>query len=73
MPLHTAIRETGGVAWPVPDPVLRRMFDRLFHWGVWPYPPGVLDSLKFPVSLSGQLSATIQSAQLAARSITDSL
>ena len=54
VPLHTAIRETGGVAWPVPDPVLRRMFDRFFHWGMWPYPPGVLDSLKFPVSLSGQ-------------------
>jgi UDP-glucose 4-epimerase len=54
VPLHTAIRETGGVAWPMPDLILRRMFKRLFRWGVWPYPPGVFDYLKFPLSVSGK-------------------
>jgi UDP-glucose 4-epimerase len=54
VPLHTAIQETGGVAWPIPEPILRRLFGRLFRWGMWPYPPGVFDYLKFPLSLAGE-------------------
>ncbi len=53
VPLHTAIRETGGTAWSVPEPILRPMFDRLFRLGLIPYPPGALDYLKFPITLSG--------------------
>ena len=53
VPLHTAIRETGGAAWSVPEPILRPMFDRLFRLGLIPYPPGALDYLKFPITLSG--------------------
>ena len=54
VPVHTAIRETGGVAWPLPDPPVKWVFDRLFSWGLSPYPAGLLDFLKFPVSLSGR-------------------
>ena len=54
VPLHTAIRETGGTAWPLPEPIVRPLFGRMFDWGLWPYPPGALDYLKFPVTLSGK-------------------
>ena len=53
VPIHTAIQETGGVAWPLPDPPLRWVFDRLFRWGLSAYPAGLLDFLKYPVSLAG--------------------
>jgi UDP-glucose 4-epimerase len=53
VPLHTAIRETGGQAIPVPEPILRALFARLFKLGMIPYPPGALDYLKFPITLSG--------------------
>jgi UDP-glucose 4-epimerase len=53
VPLHTAIAETGGSAWPIPEPLLRPMFSRLFSMGLIPYPPGALDYLKFPITLSG--------------------
>ena len=53
VPLHTAISETGGTAWAVPEAILRPMFDRLFRLGLIPYPPGALDCLKFPITLSG--------------------
>jgi UDP-glucose 4-epimerase len=54
VPIHTAIRETGGRAIPLPEPVLRLLFRRLFAWGVWPFPEGVIDYLKYPVTLSGK-------------------
>jgi UDP-glucose 4-epimerase len=54
VPLHTAISEVGRTAWPLPGPLARLAFDRLFRLGVWPYPAGVLDYLKYPVSLSGE-------------------
>ncbi len=53
VPLHTAIRETGGTALPLPEPVMRPLFDRLFRWGLLPYPPGAIDYLKYPVTVSG--------------------
>ncbi len=54
VPLHTAIRETGGKAWPIPEPLMRPSFDRLFRWGLIPYPAGAIDYLKYPATLSGQ-------------------
>jgi UDP-glucose 4-epimerase len=54
VPLHTAIRETGGSAWSVPEPLLRAAFTRMFAMGLIPYPPGALDFLKFPITLSGE-------------------
>jgi len=53
VPLHTAIRECGGVATSMPELVMRPLFDRLFRWGLIPYPPGAIDYLKFPITLSG--------------------
>jgi UDP-glucose 4-epimerase len=53
VPLHTAIAETGGTAWPIPEPLLRPMFARLFSMGLISYPSGALDFLKFPITLSG--------------------
>jgi UDP-glucose 4-epimerase len=54
VPLHTMIDEVGAQAWPVPEPLLRRTFERLFRWGAWGYPPGVLDYLKYPVCVTGR-------------------
>ena len=53
VPLHTAIREAGGVAWSVPEPILRSLYRRLFQLGLTSHPPGALDYLKFPITLSG--------------------
>ena len=57
VPLHTAIRETGGVPLPIPEPVMRPMFARLFRWGLIPFPPGGIDYLKFPLTISGKAFA----------------
>jgi UDP-glucose 4-epimerase len=54
VPLHTAIRETGGRAIPLPEPLMRPLFDRLFRWGVVPYPAAAIDYLKYPVTVSGE-------------------
>ncbi|MCZ6463340.1 MAG: NAD-dependent epimerase/dehydratase family protein [Proteobacteria bacterium] len=54
VPLHTAIVETGGTALPVPEPLLRRGFDFMFRWGISSNPSGMLDYLKYPVTLSGR-------------------
>ena len=53
VPLHTAIRETGGTALPIPEPIIRPLFERLFRWGLLPYPPGTIDYLKYPITVSG--------------------
>jgi UDP-glucose 4-epimerase len=53
VPLHTAIRECGSKALPIPEFVMRPLFDRLFKLGVIPYPPGAIDYLKFPITLDG--------------------
>jgi UDP-glucose 4-epimerase len=54
VPLHTAIRETGGRAMPIFEPLMRLGFGASFRSGVSPYPPGMLDYLKYPVTLSGR-------------------
>jgi UDP-glucose 4-epimerase len=54
VPVSVAIAETGGRTIPLPEPVLRPLFDRLFRWGIWPYPAGVIDYLKYPVTISGK-------------------
>ena len=53
VPLHTAVRECGGTSVSMPEPVMRPLFDRLFRWGLIPYPPGAIDYLKFPITLAG--------------------
>jgi len=54
VPLHTAIRETGGRALPLPEPLFRPILARLFRFGLLPWPEGAFDFLKFPVTLSGR-------------------
>ena len=54
VPLHTAIRESGGQALPMPEFVMRSLFTRLFRLGVIAFPPGAIDYLKFPITLSGE-------------------
>ena len=53
VPLHTVIEQVGRIAWPVPGPLARLAFERLFEWGVWPYPAGVLDYVRYPVTVCG--------------------
>jgi UDP-glucose 4-epimerase len=53
VPLHTAIAECGSQAIPLPEPLMRAAFRRLFGLGLIPYPPGAIDYLKFPITLSG--------------------
>jgi len=54
VPLSVAIRETGGRSLSVPDFVARPILERLFQLGLWPYPSGATDYLKYPVTLSGK-------------------
>ena len=54
VPLHTAIRETGGTALPLPEFALRPSIDALFRLGLFGYPSGALDYIKYPVTLSGR-------------------
>jgi UDP-glucose 4-epimerase len=54
VPLHTAIEESGGRVLPLPEFVMRPLFARLFRLGVIAFPPGAIDYLKFPITLSGE-------------------
>ena len=54
VPLHVAIDETGGKPLSLPEPLARPIFDRMFRMGLFPYPSGALDYLKYPVTLSGK-------------------
>jgi len=38
----------------LPEAVMRPLFTRLFRWGLVPYPPGAIDYLKYPVTVSGE-------------------
>ncbi len=53
VPLHTAIQETGATVVPMPELLMRPIFGQLFKLGVSPFPPGAIDYLKFPITLSG--------------------
>src|SRR5881296_2716515 len=54
VPLKVAIRETGGTAVPIPEPVARAVIDRLFRLGLYHTPPGAIDFLKYPCVLDGE-------------------
>jgi UDP-glucose 4-epimerase len=54
VPLHTAIRALGARALPLPELLARPVIARLFRWGLVPFPPGALDYLKYPVTVSGE-------------------
>ncbi|HVN87154.1 MAG TPA: SDR family oxidoreductase [Candidatus Binatia bacterium] len=54
VPLHVAIRETGGTAIPLPEFVSRPLVSAAFRWGVYPFPPGAMDFAKYPCTLDGR-------------------
>ena len=54
VPLSTAISETRGNGYALPEFVLRPLMRRLFHAGFVPWPEGAIDYLKYPVTLSGE-------------------
>ena len=54
MPVKVAIRETGGTAVPIPEPVAHALFGRLFRLGLYHTPPGAMDFLKYPCTIDGR-------------------
>jgi len=54
VPVSVAIRECGGRAVPLPEPLLRPTFRTLFRWHVAGFPSGMIDHLKYPVTLAGR-------------------
>jgi UDP-glucose 4-epimerase len=54
VPLHVAVRETGGIPVPVPETVATVLFGTLYRLGLYHTPPGALDFLKYPCTLDGR-------------------
>jgi len=54
VPLKVAIRETGGNAMPIPEPVARAVFGQLFRFGLYHTPAGAMDFLKYPCTIDGR-------------------
>src|SRR5262245_48073022 len=54
VPLSVAIRETGGIALPIPEPVAWFVFGQLFQLGLYHVPPGAIDFVKYPCTLDGR-------------------
>src|SRR5262249_46695229 len=54
VPLSVAVRETGGIALPIPETVARLVFGRLFQLGLYHVPPGAIDFVKYPCTLDGR-------------------
>jgi UDP-glucose 4-epimerase len=54
VPIRVAIQETGGTAVPLPEFVARALFGRLFRLGLFHTPPGAIDYIKFPCTVSGK-------------------
>jgi UDP-glucose 4-epimerase len=53
VPLHLAIRETGSRPLPLPEMVARPVIQRLFRWGLYPFPPRAMDFAKYQCTLDG--------------------
>lgn len=54
VPIKVAIEETGGTAVPLPEFVARALFGRLFQLGLFHTPPGAIDYIKYPCTVSGK-------------------
>ncbi len=54
IPLHVAIEEAGGTQVPLPEVALRPTLQRLFRLGLYPVPPGAIDFIKFPCTVSDE-------------------
>jgi UDP-glucose 4-epimerase len=53
VPLRVAIEEIGGTPLPLLDAVARPVIGRLFRWGLYPFPPGAMDFVKYQCTLDG--------------------
>ncbi len=53
-PLLVAIRETGGTPLALPEIIARPLIGRLFRLGILKVPPGAIDYIKFPCTISGE-------------------
>lgn len=54
VPLHVAIRETGGKPLPLPELAARAAVARLFQFGLYPFPPDAIDFIKYQCTLDGR-------------------
>jgi UDP-glucose 4-epimerase len=54
VPIKVAIREVGGTPVPLPEFVARTVFGRLFQLGLFHTPPGAIDFIKYPCTVSGK-------------------
>jgi UDP-glucose 4-epimerase len=53
VPMSVAIRETGGKPLALPEPLARAIISRLYHYKLYPFPPGAIDFVKYPCILDG--------------------
>ena len=53
VPLAVAIDEIGGRPLPLPDGITRSTIGGLFRWGLYPFPPGAMDFVKYQCTLDG--------------------
>lgn len=51
IPLHAAIESIGATAVPLPEFALRALITRLFQWGLYPFPRGAMDFIKYQCTL----------------------
>lgn len=52
VPLHVAIEQTGGIPLTLPEQIARPVVRRLFDFGLYPFPPGAIDFIKYPCTVS---------------------
>ena len=53
VPLKVAIRESGGRPVGIPESVARVVIGNLFRLGLFPFPPGAIDFVKYPCTVEG--------------------
>ncbi len=53
VPASLAIRACGGAPVPLPEFAIRPIFRRLYRAGLSPWPEGILDYMKYPLTLCG--------------------
>lgn len=54
VPISTAIRESGGTAVSFPEASTRLFLERLFRWGLFPFPADAVDFIKYPCTIDGR-------------------
>ena len=52
VPLHVAIEQTGGTALTLPESIARPAVRRMFDFGLYQFPPGAIDFIKYPCTVS---------------------